>query len=500
MGLRIQTNVASLQAQNALNRTSKRLNQSLTRLSTGLRINSGKDDVVGLANSEALRSQIRGADVARSNISSTSAVLGVAEGYLSQLTEVAQGIRDLAVQAADDTISATSRQSLTDNMDALVQEYNRLANSANFNGVKLLDGTFTNKTIQAGTNEGDTIAVSVDDARSSSIGKIAIYTAQTRTTVYSIIASPATSNLDLGDPSSITINGTTSVLIASTDFSSDGVSSVESDESAIAYVNAINRHSGSTGVTASVLANVVTTSYAGAQGLQSNYGLVINGVTVKSDTTAYTNSDADVANLVSLINQYTTNTGVVASQDATGDKLILTASDGRNVNLTVTGLDTTMNGNVYGLTGAATNQMAVFRGTFKVTSSDSFSVTGATAEFTSSATETASLDDTTTLDNISFSSAANAGTAISILDKVIEQLQSRRASVGTVVNRLDISDSEIASRLENLNAAESSIRDADVAAETARFTLYSVLQQVGATILSQANASPQIALTLLQNL
>ena len=159
-------------------------------------------------------------------------------------------------------------------------------------------------------------------------------------------------------------------------------------------------------------------------------------------------------------------------------------------------------GNVFGITGTAAgntaNTSVVFRSTFKVTSDSSFTITGASVEFSGASPQAVSLDDSTTLDNVSLSTAANAGTAISIIDTVIEQLQSRRVMVGNVTNHLDIADTELASRLENLNSAESVIRDADVAAETAKYTLYNVLQQVGATVLAQANIGPQIALTLLR--
>src|SRR5690242_17329728 len=104
MGLRINTNVVSMGAQASLAARTKKLATSLERLSSGLRINSGKDDVVGLMKSESLRSQIRGIGAAQLNLSNGSSLLGVAEGSLSQLTDIAQRLRELTVQASDDTI------------------------------------------------------------------------------------------------------------------------------------------------------------------------------------------------------------------------------------------------------------------------------------------------------------------------------------------------------------------------------------------------------------
>lgn len=496
MGLRINTNVASLQAQNNLKKTTKDLNQSLTRLSTGLRINAGKDDVVGLSQSELLRARIRGIDQAKSNITNGSAKLGVAEGVLSQLTEIAQQMNSLAVQAADESISGTDRTALQGNLTSLMSEYNRLA-KADFNGTKLVDGSFLNIGLQVDTKEGDTINVSIEDARSSAIGKIAVMT--TGLVRFSQTGA-GISTMSFGDMAGLTVAGST---IATTAFSTDGVSYMDSDESAIAYVNAINSYTGTTGVTAQVLANVVTTSYASSYTLDGTSALVMNGVTIKSaDGNSYdTSDDDDVAALVVLINAKTSQTGVVASQDAGSNVLTLTASDGRNISTTVivNGADSQVSSNAFGLMGASTIRGITYRGTYKLTSADTFAVSGATDEF-SIADQSYGLNDATTLDNLDFTSAANAGTAISILNKVIEQLQSRRADVGSTINRLEIAEAELSSRQENLSAAESAIRDADVATETAKFTQMSILQQAGATVLAQANASPQIALTLLQNL
>lgn len=492
MGLRINTNVASIRAQNALLKSTKKLNSAMTRLSTGLRINTGSDDVVGLAKSESLRTRIRGIEQARANIASSSSVLGVAEGYLSELTELAQSLREVAVQAADDTISASDRSSLTDKFTSLMAEYNRLADNSNFNGVKLLDGTFVNKNVQVGTDEGDAISISVSDARSATIGTVALFTSQTRTAV---LTTTTTTNLAFGDPAGITI-GTTAIST----FASDGVSTVEASESALAYVNAINAQAGTTGVTAKVLANSQTFTYTGTQALSAAYNLVVNGVTVKTDATAYAADDDGVASVVALINAKTSLTGVVATQDTANDKLVLTASDGRNISVTVTGADTTVSTNVFAMTGSSSNRASIFRGTFRLTSDSAFTIAGASAEFAASASVSVALDAGFSLDNALVTTAANAGSALTILDNVIKQLQTRRATIGSAINRFETSESELASRLENLSAADSKIREADVAMETAKMTQANILQQAGVAVLGQANSAPQIALQLLQNL
>lgn len=495
MGLRINTNLASLRAQHALATSTKKLNTAMTRLSTGLRINSGSDDVVGLAKSENLRTRIRGIDQARLNISSASSVLGVAEGYLSELTEVAQSLREIAVQAADDTISPNDRSSLTDKFNTMMSEYNRLTKNAVFNGVSLLDGTFAGKVVQAGTDEGDTISVTINDARSGVIGEVAIFTSQARTAVVTSVATP-----DLTAPNGFSINGQ---AIAALDLTDDGISNYESDESAVSYVNAINAKAGITGVTARALNNVQTFTYTGLASLQASHHLVINGVTVKSDANLYASTDNDIGAIVNLINAKTGQTGITASQNTATDALILTTSDGRNIDVQVAnaaGADDGRFGGLMGAGAAATARTKVYRSTFTLTSDEAFTISGATAEFAANATESVAISDTTSLDNADMSTAATAGIALTILDNVIEQLQTRRGSIGSAINRFSVSESELAARLENLSAAESRIREADIAAETANMTQANILQQAGAAILSQANASPQIALVLLQNL
>lgn len=503
MGLRINTNVSSLQAQNSLAKTSKDLNQSLTRLSTGLRINTGKDDVVGLAKSEILKAKIRGVDVALNNISNATSVLGVAEGFMSQLTDIAQQMRETAVQAADGTISTSDRTSLQDKFTSLMNEYNRLAVGANFNGVSLLDGTFTSKSLQVGSDEGNTISISIADARSSTVGKVAIFTS----VVFTSVSSNSTASTVFTDPGAglaFTV-GSTSVTVNSSNYTSDGVSYMEASESAIAYVNAINQVSGQTGITATVLANVFTLNYSMGTGLGSHMALIINGVTCKSSALNVSLADdTDASTLVGLINDVATQTGVTATIDTANNKIILTASDGRNIHLQTNANDATnaSSSNVFGMTGSATCGQVNVRGTFKLQRSTAFSITdGTTGNQVAGASSSAvAVSSTYALKNANLNTATNSATAISILDNVISQLQTRRATIGSTANRLEIAKTELQSRTENLSASLSLIRDVDVASETAKMTQSQILQQAGATMLAQANSAPQIALQLLQNL
>jgi len=171
MALTINTNVASLNAQRNLNSSSMNLATSLQRLSSGLRINSAKDDAAGLAISERMTTQIRGMNVAMRNANDGVSLAQTAEGSLDSVSGALQRIRELSVQSANATNSSSDRAALDAEAQQLKDEIDRVATQTNFNGVKLLDGTFTNKTFQVGANGGETIDVSaIVNAQSSALG------------------------------------------------------------------------------------------------------------------------------------------------------------------------------------------------------------------------------------------------------------------------------------------------------------------------------------------
>ena len=171
MALTINTNVPSLNAQRNLNSSSADLATSLQRLSSSLRINSAKDDAAGMAISERMTTQIRGMNVAMRNANDGVSLAQTAEGSLDSVSDALQRIRELAVQSANATNSASDRAALDAEAQQLKSEVNRVASQTNFNGVKLLDGTFTNQNFQVGANSGETISISgIVDAKSSALG------------------------------------------------------------------------------------------------------------------------------------------------------------------------------------------------------------------------------------------------------------------------------------------------------------------------------------------
>ncbi len=174
MGLTINTNVMSLNAQRNLGTSQSALAKSMQRLSSGLRINSAKDDAAGLAISDRMTSQIRGLNQAARNANDGISLAQTAEGALQETTNILQRMRELSVQSANDTNSSSDRDSLNAEVTQLKEELNRIASTTEFNGKKLIDGSMTNNTFQVGANSGvdETITFSVASAKGDALGEV----------------------------------------------------------------------------------------------------------------------------------------------------------------------------------------------------------------------------------------------------------------------------------------------------------------------------------------
>jgi flagellin len=242
MAMTINTNVASLNAQRNLTSTQSSLGTSLQRLSSGLRINSARDDAAGLAISERMGAQIKGLSVASRNANDGISLAQTAEGALVEIGNNLQRIRELAVQSSNATNSASDREALQAEVSQLVAEIDRVANQTAFNGEKLLNGDFTSKLFQVGADAGQTIGINkIVDANVDTLGKAFFAAEQTATAALSS-GGPAT---DAGTVASMAING---VTIDTVDIAEGATAKeVETD-----LVNAINAKMDLTGVAASL--------------------------------------------------------------------------------------------------------------------------------------------------------------------------------------------------------------------------------------------------------
>src|SRR3989338_6450843 len=169
----INTNVMSLNAQRNLGVSGKALAQSIQRLSSGLRINSAKDDAAGLAISDRMTAQIRGMNQAVRNANDGISLAQVAEGAMQETTNILQRMRELSVQSANSTNSSSDRQALQEEVGQLQAEIDRIAQNTEFNGQRILDGSFSNASFQVGANANQTISFSIQSVKGSSIGGIA---------------------------------------------------------------------------------------------------------------------------------------------------------------------------------------------------------------------------------------------------------------------------------------------------------------------------------------
>ncbi|TVQ76254.1 MAG: hypothetical protein EA369_10395 [Bradymonadales bacterium] len=266
MGLRINTNVAALQAQRNLGKTTSSLNKALERLASGQRIVSAGDDAAGLAISEGLRSQVRGLRQAIRNANDAGGFLTTAEGALAEMTNITQRLRELAIQAANGSLGPTDRGFLDSERAELVQEFNRIANQTTFNTTKLLDGTFQTVDLQVGVQKGESISFTIGDARATSLGTL---------------ARKQSIRHGLDDWSDGVRINQVNIVVNSND---DNVSpSSAQNYSAIAVARAVNRVSGQTGVVADVLQNVVNLDnleFGGFEGVLLQGDMRINGVDI----------------------------------------------------------------------------------------------------------------------------------------------------------------------------------------------------------------------------
>ena len=220
MALTINTNVASLNAQRNLGTSQSNLNRSMQRLSSGLRINSAKDDAAGLAISDRMTAQIRGLNQAARNANDGISLAQTAEGALQESTNILQRIRELAVQSANDTNSDSDRSSLNDEVTQLKAELDRIAQTTAFNGKEVIDGTMSNATFQVGADAGvnQTISFSIDSARAADLGTTAITAnaavAATSDTTASLSAAAATGGF-AGDDITVTVVADAAITSAS---------------------------------------------------------------------------------------------------------------------------------------------------------------------------------------------------------------------------------------------------------------------------------------------
>lgn len=349
----INTNIASINAQRNLDKSQSDNQTALQRLSSGLRINSAKDDAAGLAISTRFTAQIQGLSVAIRNASDGVSLAQTAEGALGSMTQNLLRIRDLALQAANATNSKIDREALNEEVQQLKAEIERVSLQTAFNGTKLLDGTFADVTFQIGANEGENVSFGIEGTKIDQLG-----TAPTD----GISSEPEAAALAAGD---LVING---VAIGASSGVDDAFSSDNQDQSAIAKAAAINEVADETGVTAVINGTFVggTTTYLATT---QNVTITINDISINLSSSSTLSNSVNLENVVSAINEVSGQTGVVASFAGNPSQGVqLEAEDGRNIIVR----STAVNANEFGLPASDTTAAAgvTYSGTFTLISSD----------------------------------------------------------------------------------------------------------------------------------
>jgi flagellin len=466
----INTNISSLTAQRNSNRTQNELSTAIARLSSGLRINSAKDDAAGLAISERMTAQIRGTDQAARNANDGISLAQVAEGALGSITSNLQRMRELAVQSANATNSTSDRAALQQEVAQLTTEIDRVATQTQFNGLNLLDGTFTAQQFQVGANAGQTISIAgIASARSSALG--ISYTA-------SVTGGATTAALTAGQ---LTLNGI--AIQAST----AGTAATQTSDSAWSIAQAINASQGGVVATANPTA-VVGAAPTGFAAISAGT-VQINGVDIGA-VAAGGSAVVQGANVAAAINAISAATGVTASADPTTGAIALSAADGRNVIVAGTQTNTGFtNGTTRGkvsLSASGVNPVSI---TVGGSAPASAGLVAATTSSTLTGTAVSQLD---------ISTVGGANAALTSIDAALQTVDSSRAALGAVQNRFSSTIDNLQTASENLSASRSRIQDADFAAETAALARAQVLQQAGTAMVAQANQMPQMVLQLLK--
>ncbi|NHZ92020.1 flagellin [Massilia sp. CCM 8733] len=476
----INTNVASLNAQRNLGTSASALSTSLQRLSSGLRINSAKDDAAGLAISERFTSQIRGLDQAKRNANDGVSMLQTAEGSLQSTGNILQRVRELAVQSSNATNSAGDRKAIQAEVGQLLSEADRISQTSEFNGLKLLDGSFGTATFQVGANAGQTIQATTANFRTNNYGNNEVSTTAPATTATTSTAYTA---------GSFALQGLATKNIA-----------VTATDTAQSLAATINGASATTGVTADAKTEEAISLTAGgvyALAVTSDNSTAAN---VTFTVGAATNASG-LASAVSAFNDVSSKTGVTAKLNSTNDGLVLTNAAGNNITIANNSASASVTGSAINAAGTvaagvpmATGTTSTSMGYVAMNSDKGFSI-GSTGSNAVTLNTAATLN---TVSGVDVSTAKGASDALKVLDSALANVNSQRASFGALQSRFETAVSNLQSTSENLSASRSRIQDTDFASETAKLTRGQILQQAGTAMLAQANSLPNGVLSLLR--
>jgi flagellin len=493
--MRINHNISALNAYRQLSANNVLGNKSLEKLSSGLRINRAGDDAAGLAISEKMRGQIRGLEQASRNAQDAISLIQTAEGALNETHSILQRMRELAVQSANDTATSADRAEIQKEIDQLAKEITRISNTTEFNTKNLLAGGF-NSTFHIGANGDQNLSLTISAMDAKSLG----------------VAGSLTTTSFTG-----TNTGVTSI-------------STESESVNGLYVSVTKTNAANGSVTQTNSAGGTGTvggTFTGSQ--NKSFMVKITGVDGSGKVTSANYSidgglswtaasvDSSGANGIVSVGDGLTLTVATDADNATNDIYMWTstaASLSFKLNTAADGSGTTYGNTVTAynnqssvVIGDASHQVTVNFNFATVTSSIATAGTYEGDQITqtviASTAATVAADGSVTTaavaqKGINVSTQANANNAITVINNALSSVSAERSKLGAYQNRLEHTINNLGTASENLTAAESRIRDVDMAKEMMEFTKMSILQQAATAMLAQANQAPQAVLQLLR--
>ncbi|CEO39989.1 flagellin [Photobacterium kishitanii] len=508
MAITINTNVTAMTAQRNLNNASSSVADSMQKLSSGLRINSAKDDAAGMQISNRLTNQTNGLNVAMRNANDGVSMAQTAEGAMSESTTIMERMRELALQSANGSNSDKDREAMQKEMGDLQSEMNRIADTTSFGGQSLLDGSFGSKSFQIGSNSNETQSLELMDVSAHAVGRS-----------YSGVATAA-------DAVKTGFDGGMST--GSSEFAfklgdAEHKIAVTQDMTAEDFQNKINNAGGVSNVsvtekTAGVKAEDAVVAEQKLSGITGKVSLAIGTVTVAVDAATQDTDQKMVAHINAEI-QKSSNADektMKASINDDGEIIISGQTKGADLDIQATVVAGNAGTVTVGTETANSDGTAIVaQGTKQTTTGEAavteeaatFNIDFSKAKFDTDiktydigagnkdiATGTVTTESVASLD---LSTQEGAQNAIDVLDSAMEQVDEKRAEIGAFQNRMSHTMSNLANINENVNASNSRIKDVDFASETINMTKGQILQQAGTSILAQAKQIPQAALSLL---
>lgn len=492
----INTNIGAISAQANMNKVNNDFNTAMTRLSSGLRINGAKDDAAGMAIAEKMTSQVMGINQAIRNAADGKNLLDTTESAHVEVSNMLQRVRELAVQSASDTNTASDRGNITAEVRQLLSEINRVAENTTFNGMRVMDGSFTGKQFQIGADAGQTLSISIDSTAANKIGAYKVDT----TSFASAAATGVTAQsvTITGHAGSATVSGT-------------------ANQSAQSLAAAVNAASSQTGVAATARTQAAL-SFEGGVAAAGTVNFSINGTAIGGTgagagiAVAANGSSLDLTSLRDAINAKSAATGVTAElgSGTNSGAIILTSATGANIAIsgyttTAAAADDDINIVALDADGAASGTVAdigaggasTVTGTVSFTSTKAFAVNaGASATgFLAAGSQTSTLESVADID---LSTAESAAEAIEVIDVALQKISQSRGDLGALSNRLDSTISNLTNISVSVQTARSQVVDADFAKESTNLARGQILSQASTAMLAQANSSKQNVLSLLR--